>query len=284
MIKLRAYPSVIRAPRLAIELHSPVEGKMKGYVDANRKTKPMIVVAPGTFKGKTLALCGAGPSLADNLPEGVDAVFACNSALPYLWNRGIKVTAGVGIDQTAVLKTEWEDPPPVVYYLASSVDPVVVKHLQDHGRTIVWFHNAVGFDDEFLHYCETWPPMFMVGRGATVVPRVLGLAEWMGFDRIDVYGADCALGDGDVAHANGKHVAKAYTNPLLMEHTLDGRKWRTRPDLLMSAVDLVRKARESEGRIRLIGDTLPNALMGKDEEFLDLVCRRLAPGEKPAAA
>ena len=281
MITTKAHAHVIRGSnRTAIELHSPVQGKLKGYVDANRKTKPLMVVAPGTFRGHKLALCGAGPSLVDNLPAADDAIFACNSALPYLWDRGVKVTAGVGIDQTPMLEVEWQRPPPVAYYCATSCDPSLIRHLQQHDRPVIFFHNAVGFEDEFEHYCRTWPPMFMVGQGATVVSRFIGVAEWMGFEHIDIYGADCAFAEGDITHANGRAATSAYVNPVYMVGDIDGREWRTRPDMLMAAVELVRRARESEGRIRLIGDTLPNALMDKDDEFLDLVCRRLAPGEQ----
>jgi hypothetical protein len=49
--------------------------------------------------------------------------------------------------------------------------------------------------------------------------------------------------------------------------------------LKRSTVDLVRRVRESEGRIRLIGDTLPSALSEKDEAYLDAVCRTLSPKE-----
>ena len=49
--------------------------------------------------------------------------------------------------------------------------------------------------------------------------------------------------------------------------------------MLLAAVELVRRVRDSDGRIRLIGDTLPNALLDKDDAFLDQVCRTLAPDE-----
>ena len=93
---------VIRAPKppQGIELKSPVQDQLRGFVDENAKTRPMIVAAEGTYKGKTLALCGAGPSLRDAEFNGVDYIFACNSALTYLWDKGVKVTACVGIDQT----------------------------------------------------------------------------------------------------------------------------------------------------------------------------------------
>lgn len=276
---------VIRAARLAIELRSPVQDRLKDYAEANRKTRPLVVAVPGIYAGKTLALCGAGPSLATANLNGreYDHVFACNSALPYLVERGVRVTGGVGIDQTPRLSEEWADPPAVPYYLASTVDPTLVAHLQAHGRTPIFFHSAVGFDGEWDYYCNAWPAMYMVGQGFTVLSRFLGLADWMGFERIDLYGADCAFGPDDVTHANGTLAKNAYVNPLIMAGEIDGRVWRTRPDMLMAAVELARRVRDSNGKYRLMGDTLPSALLDKDDAFLDLVCRSLAPGERPPA-
>ena len=269
----------IRAPRLAIELNCPVQDRLRDYALANVKTRPLVVAVPGIYRGQSLALCGAGPSLKSAEIVGTDHVFACNSALPYLWERGGRVTAGIGIDQTDGLLHEWATPPPVPYYLASTVDPRLVQHLQAHGRQVVFFHSSVGFADEFDFYCENWPPTYMVGRGFTVLSRFIALAEWMGFERIDIYGADCAFGDDDVTHANGATATEAYGNPLILTGKVDDRVWRTRPDMLMGAVDLVRRVRESQGRIRLIGDTLPSALAEKDEAYLDAVCRTLSPQE-----
>lgn len=261
-----------------IELCSPVQDKLEGYARANAATRPLIVATPGIYAGQTLALCGAGPSLADNLPTGADHVWACNSALPYLVARGCSVSAGVGIDQTAGLLNEWADPPAVPYYLASTVDPELVKHLRAHDRQCIFFHSYVGLVDEFEMYREAWPPAFCVTDGHTVIQRALILARWMGFAAVDVYGADCALRDG-VTHANGVTAEDAYGPHVVMEGTIDGRLWRTRPDMLMAAVELARFARDDLGAVRLVGDTLPAALVDKPEAYLDDVCRRLAPGE-----
>ena len=262
--------------RLAIELHSPVMDKLAGYVDTNRQYCEAVCRA-GEFAGQTLALCGAGPSLSQHKIEGATQIWACNSALPYLLERGVNVTAGVAIDQTPALLAEWKSRPDVQYYLASSCDPEITRYLA--GRPISWFHSYVGLRDEVAQY-KQWPtPMMMLTVGHTVVSRIVGLALWMGFERIDVYGADCALGDEDVAHANGELVNVAYHNPLILTGEVNGRKWRTRPDMLIGAVDLVRQVRASLGAVRLIGDTLPVALLGKPEAFLDSVARMLKPGD-----
>jgi len=228
---------------------------------------------------KTVALCGAGPSLRRAKIKGADEVWAFNSALPWMARNGMHVDVGVGMDQTPGLLREWSDPPEVRYYVATTCDPELVRHLTNHGREVLFFHNAVGFDGEMEHY-EEWPPTVLVGHGNTVAVRSVWLAEWMGFHRIDFYGVDCAF-EGDTVHANGEDYRQAYGNPVLLEATIDGKHWKTRPDMLMEAVNMVRLARTKSGLVRFQEGTLPAALFDKDDAFLDTVARRLAPGEVP---
>lgn len=277
--KAKAELGVIRGGvHMTMELTSPVQDSLAGFCAENRQTDPLFVAQPGIYKGMTLALCGAGPSLID-ADLRADHIFACNSALPYLVERGVNVSAGVGIDQTPGLAAEWADPPDVPYFLASTVDPELVGHLKSHGRVPTFFHSLVGFPDELDAY-RKWPSTFMSFRGQNVVGRFLPLALWMGFERVDVYGADCAFGPDDVTHANGTSAEEAYGPVAAFQGVIDDKLWRTRADMLMAAVDLARQARDSGGRIRLIGDTLPNAIMDKGDEFLDQVCRTLAPDER----
>lgn len=277
------------APRqlMGIELKNPVSDRLRDYAYANRAIAGAApeVVQRNAFLGETLALCGAGPSLDPKLIRGINKIWACNSALPWLMQQGVPVDTGVGIDQSPGLLREWSDPPEVTYYLASTVDPELTRYLQERGRRIVWFHNYVAWaetaDEEFGHYNNDWPEAYMLGTGATVVPRVVGLAAWLGFERIDVHGADCALGEGDVAHANGETAVEAFGPHILMGGDINGRYWRTRPDLLMAAVDLARCVQKNPGHVRLIGDTLAVALCPKPDSYLDEVVRRLKPGEIP---
>lgn len=272
-----------------MELSSPVQAKLPAFVRANRVLfagDPLSeMVGPDEYIGKTIAVCGAGPSLNDERIRGVTHVFACNSALQHLLRSGVKVHAAVGIDQSPGLLREWSDvPTDIPFYVASSCDPHLIQHLITKGCRLRWFHNMVGIDGELDYYKREWPtPMFAVGMGMTVVSRFVWVAQWMGFERIDIYGADCAFGPNDVAHANGESAAKAYGAPVIMEGETNGRVYRTRPDMLRDAVGLARMVQQSNGRFRLIGDTLPVQLLGKSEEYLNQVSRTLSPGERPPA-
>lgn len=278
----------------SIELLSHLSSaELEGFVRINARHRPMRVCHANEHQGETLALCGAGPSLRTARFDPTDQLWACNSALPWLVEHGVVPTAGVAIDQTPRMLEDWASVYPVDYLVASSVDPKVVQHLATKGRSVRFFHNAVGFtndtwvnpdpehlrDYEFALYCTAFPPTFVMGSGQTVVSRTIKLAFWMGFERIDVYGADCCLGPENVTHANGEDAEAAYGNPLLWEAEINGRHWVSRPDMTMDAVDLVHRVRESQGRVRLMGDTLPVALLGKSEAVLAEVCRRGAPDE-----
>jgi len=282
-------PNTRRLPgRLfSLTMTCPVDGSLMDYSEENRKTRPLITAAPDTCKGQTVALCGAGPSLdpKEVLASGCDHVMAVNSAAPWLYEQGVPVTAAIAIDQTEQLLVEWQQAYPMVYYVASTVDPAVVKHLQKHDRMVVFFHNAVGmatpgYQNEFAYYCQRWPPTLMVGYGSTVLTRVVGLMKWFGFEHVHVFGGDHAVTEDLVAHANGETTREAYGNPILVHGEINGRRWVTRPDMLMAAVHLAKLAKHNPDTITLHGDTLPGAIIGFTDDEMDAVCSQLAPGEE----
>lgn len=290
MVVRRAEPQIGEPEglRMPIALENPMTGQLLDHARANLETfkngpaELLSTARHHQFLGKKIALCGAGPSLRKHvqLIDGVDHIWGANSAAPYLAAQGVAITAAIGIDQTERMVEDWRDPPDVPHYVASTAHPSLVRHLLDRGRRVVFIHNLCGFVGENEHYQLDWPETFVLNSGATVVPRAMNLLGHLGFVRVDVYGADCWFDDG-VVHANGEDVAAAFGNTMLMQGTVDGRRFITRPDLLMSAVDLARQVRINPGHIRLMGDTLAVLLLDKTDEDLDLVMRRLAPGEQP---
>jgi hypothetical protein len=272
-----------------IHLLNPEDGNMEKFARANQATyvsdpERFGWVEPGAFDGQVLALCGAGPSLATDPIYSHDQMWGCNSAVTWLHENGHNPTAAIGIDQTEGMLDDWADPPDVPYYVATTVNPKLIAHLLAHDRRIVFFHNLVGWPGEIEFYnSEPWPASYMVGTGANVLSRTIGLAAWMGFRRIDIYGADCAFGPNGEAHANGESWQEAYTSQTqVMDGEIGGKRFQTRPDMLMAAVDLARASTTHPGKVRLMGDTLPVSLLGMEDAFLDRVMCRLVDG-KPAA-
>lgn len=239
---------------------------------------PPPMIERNTRIGWDLYLCGAGPSLRDTYADHLllaqekpkADIWASNSALPTLLSWGVRRVAGFGIDQTDGLLAEWAGPPEARYIIASTVNPNLTRFLQDAGRPVTWFHNFVGTVTEKELYVTLWPPSVMVGDGLNSVNRALCLAYFMGYRRIYVLGADCALRRGAPGeyemHANGDGALVHGATSVVMYNPvpLAGRTWYTKPDMLFSAVALAKQAVARVG-LTLIGDTLPHALL--DEAF-----------------
>ena len=255
-------------------------------------------------KGKTLAICGAGPSLADTAAtmEHTDHVWACNSAVNFMHDHGYRMTHGFAIDQGEAMLAphEWGTTYPMPYYVASSVHPRLVQHLLAHKRKLTFFHSFLGLPDpddwtpdprrpdvtyEMTLYTTIYPTSVQVGFGLNSVPRAICLALFLGYSRILVYGADCActpdappmpfLNTPEYAawiaalpmYADGRCAVQYGDDAVMAEAVIDGTRWHTRPDMVMSAVHMVDMCKQYP-QIELIGRTLPNALRHQSAEFM----------------
>jgi hypothetical protein len=171
----------------------------------------------------------------------------------------------------------------VSYILATSVSHRLITHLTEHGRLkrIQFFHSFVGIEGEYELYTMLYPLTALIGQGLNVVNRAIGLAEWMGYDTIHLAGVDCALGPGDIFHVGETHPETG----VILRGKFDGREYATKPDMLVSAIDIVMQKRRLGNRLQLIGDTLPKALQHKDDAFLDRCITWKPPEEEiPASA
>jgi hypothetical protein len=143
--------------------------------------------------------------------------------------------------------------------------------------------------EEWL-YAALYPSTMTVGSGLNATTRAIDLAIYMGFDKITLLGADCyihatgkmpsSLKTGSPAHlawlranttmhADGGHALASEASCLTLEGDIDGRHWLTKPDLMITAVWLVWMKRQYGSRLRIMGDTLPKALLDKPDSFLE---------------
>lgn len=281
-------------PSDTILLKNPVEDDYEAHARANA-TLGLPVVEQGSANGEHLILCGAGPSLREHAAEycvpGVQ-VWGCNSALTWLASHGHSVTHGFAIDQTQAMLREWGNAPDVDYFIASTVHPSLARFLLDRGRSVRCFHNYVGMKGvvEDALYASLYPRTVLAGAGLNAVTRAIDVADFMGFETITILGADCCLRqkypkpvplitgspehvrwltDSLELHADGGSAVAAGATPMTLDAEIDGRVWVSKPDLIVSAVFLEVMRRGAGGKIRLIGDTLPNALRDKPTEYLD---------------
>lgn len=194
-------------PGVTCKLRLPNQAHLFEHIQTNAKHATKLI-SPGSHCGKSVAICGAGPSLRDAYPVG-DEVWACNSALPYLVNKSVRVTHGFAIDQGEEMLAahEWGTTFDVEYMVASSVHPRLVEHLLASGRSLTWFHSFLGIpdpegweSDKYLSYeAELYATLYgktgqqtgVAGHGLNSVSRAICLALGMGFSEINVYGNDC---------------------------------------------------------------------------------------------
>ena len=269
--------------------------------DALEEFGARYVVQPGSGQGRTLAICGAGPTLRQHAAEycaQVDDVWGCNSAATWLHHAGHKVTHGFTVDQTEHMAREWEDAPDIEYLVASTVHPELMDVLVGAGRRFRYFHNFVGVNEkpvlltdtdgqqrsmnyEDWLYTALFPTTVRSGSGLNSVTRAIDIAQFMGYEKIYVLGADCALqyegaipnaAPGDpayiewlknktVMHADGGSALASDATPITLRGEIDGRTWLTKPDMAISAQWLARLVQKAGDRIELVGDTLPNAIL-----------------------
>ena len=289
-----------------------------------RYAKKMVGATTNTHVGQTVAICGAGPSLRQYLLEpqpATDEVWACNSALPYLVDRGVRVTHGVGIDQGEGMLEDWARTFDVTYLIATSVHPKLVKHLRRHNRRLRWFNNFLGLHDpegwtgpdicmacrhvktgvheghdyvpmryEMWLYQNLFSASCMPAYGLNVVARAIGVALYLGFDKILVYGSDCAAEkDGPpmpvewdtdayadwtkqiVVYADGRTAFDVYgPKGILIEAggpDLGNHRWHTRADMLVTARHLTIIVNTTGGKVQLMGETLPGVLLNWTEDM-----------------
>ncbi len=302
--RTRSLPKAKPDSGQTIQLANPVSNHFATFIFGNATMCDRVAVE-GSASGQHIVICGAGPSLAEHIAEyapRADQLWGCNSAMPWLMKQGYPVTHGFCIDQTTAMLTEWGSAPDVEYLLASTVHPHLTEYLLGKRRRLTFFHNFVGIpgpdvamDDGRVMPYEDWlysslyPGTVRVGSGLNAVTRAIEVARWMGAARVTVLGADCAIRvtrplDPDVVrgspehmawlrehtimHADGGNALASGATPITFGGEIDGRHWETKPDLMISAVTLRQLADAEPDFLHLIGDTLPNALKGKSEEFM----------------
>ena len=279
------------------QLAMPEVNHIPGYILANAAVARRMV-QEGTHAGRSVTICGAGPSLATYADTGTDDVWACNSALPYLKRHRQRVTHGFCIDQGPAMLTEWRRTFAIPYYVASSVNPALVAHLVAHGRTLTFFHSYLGMPDppdwtspdgdsyEMHLYRRKFPTSVQVGYGLNSVPRAVCLALIMGYTAVRVVGADCACApdappmpaygtraytewiDALVMYADGRTAGQCFGHEATMaEAVIDGVRWHTRADMVISAQHLLDLCATYQGRVWLEGHGLPLAFSRQGPEF-----------------
>ena len=200
--------------------------------------------------------------------------------------------------------------PPVSYCVCGhdKVEHVYADHSADLVCTCCdceeYAMRIMGYEDWLYAALSGSNPKFKAtiraGSGLNAVTRAVDVAQYMGFSKITVLGADCALrvkrpfegahGSAEhhawlenetEMHADGGNALSSGATPVTYGGEIDGRWWETKPDMLITAVWLVRMLKSLGPGFRLVGDTLPNALRDKEDAFLDDLAAMLDSEGKP---
>ena len=289
----------------------------KAYILHNARYAKRCI-GQGWGAAKTVLICGAGPSLRETfagtvLRERPDQIWACNSALPWLLAEKLPVTHGVGIAGEDGILQDFKPYPNVHYILSSGVCPTLVRILDRKHRRMWFFHNLINVfptaEEEVAWYGKLYPQSLVVqGGGYNVTNRAAGLALGAGFSRVVVAGADCCVGMStdpmpDTAthgtpildwakqqtmYVDGRDPVTAYGPKVqLLEGIINGRRFVSRGDMLLSAEQFWRMKQHHPARLELVGDTLPNWLLRFPEatwrEFIPRVENGVMTNLKPIA-
>jgi uncharacterized Rossmann fold enzyme len=175
-----------------------------------------------------IAVVCYGPSLNDTWEriKDFEYVITCSGAHRFLVERGIVPTYHVEVDPRAHKVDLIGPPDPAVEYLiASTCHPAVFDHLE--GMNVKLWH-VFDSQEEAL---RTLPRgEWALTGGCSVGLRALGIARFLGFVDLHVFGMDGSEGE------SGKHAAAHPSQP--KRHSLceyDGVTYRTTPAMLEAA-------------------------------------------------
>lgn len=163
------------------------------------------------FIGRTAAIVGGGPSLAETYSDlrcqvsnENAVVFALNKSHDWLingqrrgrkhWDRMPMVPDfGVLADPSPHVANYMTPHPKVTYLLATELDyRAQIRFLQANSRAYLWIPTYEGDASDVRAAGEMFPnrDMHFISGGSTVGLRTINLAVAMGFSTIDLYGFD----------------------------------------------------------------------------------------------
>lgn len=187
-------------------LHNQTQ--IKNWVRTCKKTEEELVIV------------SAGPMLiAEDLVEEVKAgrkIVAVKHALSPLKDAGIKPWACILLDpRDHLCKFVENADPEIIWFVASQVDPAVVKKLLDRNCVVWGYHASVGANEG--QFTEKQADAIVHGGSATAT-RGLFLLEKLGFHRFRLYGYDFCVPDKPNLDEKDQ-----YGQPAFFEISLDAK-------------------------------------------------------------
>lgn len=140
----------------------------------------------------------------DGSPKHSAKIVCVKHAIDRLQSWNIKPWACILLDPRPHVEDFVKDPDPdVIYFVASMVNPAVVRRLKEANAKVIGYHAAVGSGEEKLLSVGTK----MVAGGSATATRGISLLEILGFKTFHLYGYDlCSYEEPNLQEtkANGK--------------------------------------------------------------------------------
>lgn len=154
-------------------------------------------VKPCIKHNEEIAIASAGPlMLAEDLRDEIKAgrkIVAVKHAIEPLKKAGIKPWACILLDPREHVSDFVQNPDKdILWFVASQVEPAVVKKLLEAGCTVWGYHASVGAGENDLIREQEYA---IISGGSATATRGLFLLSHLGFSRFRLYGYDLSLPD-----------------------------------------------------------------------------------------
>lgn len=167
----------------------------------------------------------------------------------------------------------------VTYCMASVCHPDLYGKMIRHRCAIQVFHSAAGFwvdvpggkvgEEHVYHALWEHKDFDTMEGGVTVVNRAVSLMRFMGVPRVITIGADFGYRPGHQHYVDFVKAAPIDGGKMSDEGQVDGKEWRTKADLLVSACHIAKLI--LDGYVTVIGDSLAASLAKAGRGMIDRV-------------
>jgi hypothetical protein len=160
--------------------------------------RDLPMLSYGKQKKETLYICGGGPTLRNYLNDIHGDVFGVNGSGNYLDSHGIKPKYIAMIDPLPQIVHAFEPLEEVEYIIATQCHPDVFDKLK--GCKVTMFNAAVNAGVRKIITEFPISKQFILGGGASISTRSLGIGWVLGYRNFKFYGVDCSVDGGDHAY------------------------------------------------------------------------------------
>jgi len=150
-----------------------------------------------------VSIVGSGPSIKDSYKELKGDVFAINSAIGFLLDKGIVPKWAMLWDASPLVAQFARPHKGISYLVAARCHPSVFRRLKNQ-KIYSWFAGGDHNINEYMIEKQLYDPV--VNGGSAGVTRAMYLATALGYSHLHIFGGDSSYNDDGETHINGSLV------------------------------------------------------------------------------